>query len=172
MLKFLESAAEAIGWVTSAIARILVIAIALMLFVQVVLRYGFLYSLPWPEEASRYLMIWAVMLGGSLLVKDEQLVAVDFFDNIWSRRLILYRNVLFRLLLCALLGVMIWQGVDMALFSARRMTTALQISWFWPYLAVPVGAGLMLLQMIILILRDLLRGPAKKAEPSILRAEI
>ncbi len=151
---------------------LMLIFVAAILFIQVVLRYVFLFSLPWPEEAARYLMIWVVMLGGSLLVKDEQLVAVDFFDKIWPRKLLLYRNVVFRLLLAVMLGVLFWQGIGLATFSANRTTTALEISWFWPYLAIPVGAGLMLFHMIVLALRDLLRGAPKDEGPSILRAEI
>ncbi len=171
MLNFLERTAEILGWIASVVARLMVLFIAIILFVQVVLRYVFLYSLPWPEEASRYLMIWAVMLGGSILVKDEQLVTVDFLDNFWSPKLLVYRNILFRLLLAVLLAILLWYGVDLATFSMNRTTTALQISWFWPYLAIPVGAALMLFHMIVLALRDLLRGPPTDKKPSILRAE-
>lgn len=172
MLNILEKTADVLGVVASAIARLMLIFVAAILFVQVVLRYVFLYSLPWPEEAARYLMIWAVMLGGSLLVKDEQLVAVDFFDKLWSPRWLVYRNVLFRLLLAVLLAVLLWQGIDLATYSANRTTVAMQVSWFWPYLAIPVGAGLMLFHMLVLALRDLLRGPREDNGPTILRAEI
>jgi TRAP-type transport system small permease protein len=172
MLRFLERTAELLGWLASTMARCILIFIAAILFIQVVLRYVFTASLPWPEEAARYLMIWVVMLGGSLLIKDDQLVTVDFFDKLWPRRILAYRNALFRLLLAGLLGVLFWQGVDLATFSANRVTAALQISWFWPYLAVPVGAGLMLFHMLVLALRDLLRGPPDHQQPTILRAEI
>lgn len=172
MLKALEKTADILGWLASTIARLMLVFIAAILFIQVVLRYVFLYSLPWPEEASRYLMIWVVMLAGSLLVKDEQLVSVDFFDKVWPRKLLPYRNILFRFLLAVLLAVLLWQGVGLATFSANRTTTALQISWFWPYLAIPVGAGLMLFHMVVLALRDLARGPRRHEQPTILRSEI
>lgn len=172
MLRILERIADVIGWVTGVLARLMLIAVAAMLLVQVILRYGFGFSLPWPEEASRYLMIWVVMLSGSLLVKDEQLVSVDFFDHIWPRRWLAYRNALFRLLLAAMLGVLFWQGLDQAIFGLRRTTAALQISWFWVYLAVPVGAALMLFHMVVLALRDLLRGVPEAHPPSVLRSEL
>ncbi len=149
---------EGIGAVTSAVARLLLIAVVAMLVTQVVLRFGFNYSLPWPEEASRYLMIWIVMLAGSLLVKDDQLVRVDFFDHLWPSGWLVYRNAVFRLFLALLLGVLFWEGLDQALFAMRRTTTALQISWFWPYMAVPTGAALMLLQMLALTLREIAAG--------------
>lgn len=150
--------ADGIGVVTSTLARLMLIAVVAMLVTQVFLRFVYNYSLPWPEEASRYLMIWIVMLAGSLLVKDDQLVRVDFFDYLWPSGWLVYRNAVFRLFLAVLLGVLAWYGLDQAIFAMRRTTTALQISWFWPYLAIPVGATLMLLQMLALTLRELAAG--------------
>lgn len=171
MLNVLERVANALAFVSSAIARILLVVIAAVLFIQVVLRYGFGFSLPWPEEVSRYLMIWVVMLAGSLLVKDEQLVRVDFFDAFWPVRAIGYRNAFFRLLLVGLLAVLVWKGLDNALFGMRRQSVTIGISFFWIYLAVPVGAGLMMFQMLVLALRDVIRGPVDNG-PSILNSEI
>jgi TRAP-type C4-dicarboxylate transport system permease small subunit len=158
--------ADALGAVASAAARVLLFAVAFILVLQVVLRFGFSYSLPWPEEAARYMMIWIVMLAGSLLVKDNQLVSVEFFDHLWPENWLVWRNAAYRLVLAALLVVLAWQGLDQALFAIRRTTTALQISWFWPYLAIPVGAALMLIQLAALTLREIASGhPVPEALP-------
>ncbi len=156
---------DVLATITSTVARIMLIAVASMLVTQVMLRYCFSYSLPWPEEASRYLMIWVVMLSGSLLIKDNQLVRVDFFDGIWPKRWLLYRNATFRILLATLLIIMVKHGLDQAMFSINRTTTALQISWLWPYLAIPVGAALMLFQMFALTVREFLATP-RRTSPS------
>lgn len=153
-MKLVFKLSDIVGGVTSTIARLLMIIVASMLIVQVVLRYLFSYSLPWPEEAARYVMIWVVMLSGSLLVKDNQLVSVDFFDSLWSPKWLVYRNAVFRALLAILLFLMAKHGWDQAYISINRTTTALQISWFWPYAAIPVGAALMLFQMFVLTLRE------------------
>lgn len=150
--------ADAIAFLTSVIARLMLIGVAAMLVVQVVLRFGFSYSLPWPEEASRYMMIWVVMLAGSLLVKDNQLVRVDFLDYLWPESWLVYRNAIIRIVMAGLFVTLAYQGFEQAMFSSNRTTTALQVSWFWPYLAVPVGAVLILLQMFALTLRELARG--------------
>jgi C4-dicarboxylate transporter DctQ subunit len=142
----------------SFVARVMLVIVVIILVLQVGLRFGFSYSLPWPEEAARYLMIWIVMLSGSLLVRDDQLVRVDFLDHLWSARLLVWRNATFRILLAAMLCVLVWQGWDQAYFASRRMTTALQISWFWPYLAVPVGGALMLIQMLARAIEEIATG--------------
>lgn len=148
----------------SVVARLMLLGVAIMLVVQVFLRFCFSYSLPWPEEAARYLMIWIVMLAGSLLVRDDQLVRVDFLDHLWPESWLLWRNALFRLLLAAMLCVLVWQGWDQAEFAARRTTTALQISWFWPYLAIPVGGSLMLIQMLARLVEELATGKVKSID--------
>lgn len=150
-----------LAFAASLVARMMLIAVASMLVLQVVLRYGFSYSLPWPEEAARYLMIWIVMLSGSLLVRDDQLVRVDFLDNLWPRSLLVWRNAAFRLLLACMLAVLVWQGWDQAAFGMRRTTTALQISWFWPYLAIPVGGALMLIQMLARTVEEIAEGKVR-----------
>lgn len=153
-----------LAWAASLVARLMLVAVALMIVVQVVLRFGFSHSLPWPEEAARYLMIWIVMLSGSLLVRDDQLVRVDFLDHLWSSRLMVWRNLTFRLLLAVMLGVLVWQGWDQATFAMRRTTTALQISWFWVYLAIPVGGALMLIQMLARAVEEISTGQVKAAD--------
>jgi TRAP-type C4-dicarboxylate transport system permease small subunit len=155
MLAGLHRVAASLAIVSDVASRLGILFVATILFVQVVLRFVFNTGLPWPEEASRYVMIWVTMLAGSLVVRDEQLIAVDFLDRYWPPRLIGYRNALFRLLLTIMLGVLFWAGLDQAMFNAFRVTAALEISWFWPYLAVPAGAALMLLNMLLLAVRDL-----------------
>ncbi|WP_138467103.1 TRAP transporter small permease [Poseidonocella sp. HB161398] len=171
MLNTLERLADGLGLVTSAISRLTLVGVAFCLILQVVLRYVFNASLPWPEEAARYLMIWTVMLAGSLLVKDEQLVRVDFFDHFWPERALSIRNALFRLLLAGLLFVLVWKGWENALFGQRRTSVTLGISFFWIYLAVPVGGALMMFHMVVLAIRDLVRGTPRTG-PSILNAEV
>lgn len=171
MLNVLDRIADVVGFVTSCVARLMLVIVAAVLFLQVVLRYGFGFSLPWPEEAARYLMIWVVMLAGSLLVKDEQLVRVDLFDHYWPDRLISVRNAFFRIMLAVLLAVMVWKGYENADFGQRRTSATLGLSFYWIYLSVPVGAALMMFHMIVLALRDLLRG-SPRTSPSILNAEV
>nr|WP_319512867.1 TRAP transporter small permease [uncultured Cohaesibacter sp.] len=171
MFTFLETVSSLLAAIASACARVLLMTIAALLFIQVILRYGFSSSLPWPEEASRYLMIWVVMLAGSLLVKDEQLVRVDFFDALWPKNWLKYRNALFRLLLVVLLAILAWKGMENAMFGLRRQSVTIGISFFWIYLSVPVGAVLMMFQMFALAIKEVLKGPASSG-PSILKSEL
>lgn len=146
---------EAISQLASVVARLMLIVVAATMLLQVILRFGFSYSLPWPEEAARYLMIWIVMLSASHLVKDNELICVDFLDHLWAQRLLVWRNLLFRALMVCMFGLIAYHGWDQATFAARRLTASTQISWFWPYAAIPVGAVLVIVQLLALTLRDI-----------------
>ncbi len=126
------------------------------------MRYIFNAALPWPEESSRYAMIWVVLLVGNVLIRDKELITVDFLDRLWPQKIVAYRDFAYRLLLLGLMGVLFYEGVDQAVHAIRMTTTALQISWFWPYLSIPVGAALMFLQMLLLIFKDLIIARARK----------
>lgn len=156
-MKAVETVSWALARVAGAIAKALLLFVVCIMFLQVVLRFGFNAALPWPEEAARYGMIWVVMLFGGILVRDEQLISVDFFDHFWPRRLLVLRNLAYRLLLFAVLAVLMVEGWEQAITAWPRTTAAMQISWFWPYAAVSVGATLMLLQMMALVVRDVAR---------------
>ena len=161
-MKAVESLSAAAAQIAGTIGKLLLLFVVCVMFLQVVLRFGFNAALPWPEEASRYSMIWVVMLFGGVLVRDEQLISVDFFDHFWPRRALVLRNLSYRILLFAVLLVLLIEGWDQAVAAWPRSTAATQISWFWPYAAVPVGAGLMLLQMAFLVIRDTARALAAK----------
>jgi TRAP-type C4-dicarboxylate transport system permease small subunit len=172
MFAVIEKLASALANLALILSRLMLVFVAAILFIQVVLRFGFNYSLPWPEEAARYVMIWLVMLTGGVLIRDQQLICVDFFDKYWPPKVIHYRNALFRLCLVGLLGVLFYEGLEQALESSYRVTTTLEISWLWPYLAVPVGAALMLLHMACLAVRDLAGQARAWSQPQSVDAQL
>ena len=64
-------------------ATTLLAFVAFILLLQVILRYLFNAALAWPEEASRYAMIWVVLLMAGVLIRDKELVSVDIFDRLF-----------------------------------------------------------------------------------------
>jgi C4-dicarboxylate transporter DctQ subunit len=147
---------DVIAWVSSALARLLLVFIAFSLVTQVILRFGFGRSLPWPEEAARYLMIWMVMLSAGRLIRNNELVRVDFLDMLWPGKLLMMRDILFRVCMIALFVIVAYEGWEQAAFASRRLTAATQVSWFWPYLAIPVGAVLIIIELLAVSLREIL----------------
>lgn len=154
MGKILDWVGKWIAVVSMAVARVLLGFIAFILLLQVILRYVFNAALSWPEEAARYGIIWAVLLVGNILIRERELIKVDFFDQLWPVNFIKWRDSVYRVILLFLLWILFKEGIDQAIYGLKTTTTALEIKRFWPYLAVPVGAFFMIIQMVYIIQRD------------------
>jgi TRAP-type C4-dicarboxylate transport system permease small subunit len=141
--------------ITAAAASILMGTVAFVLILQVTSRTIFNYSFAWEEEFARYAIIWISLLMASVLVHDKEVIAVDFLDKFWPDKVKKYRNFVIKILFCFLFIFMAIEGFNQAYYGINQTTIALEISWFWPYLAIPVGSVLMLLQMAFTALADL-----------------
>ena len=100
-------------------------------------------------------MIWVSLLMASVLVHDKELIAVDFLDHLWPPTLKRYRDFIIRILFCILFLFMAIEGFLQAFHASNQTTIALGISWFWIYLAIPIGSILMLLQMLFTAIIDI-----------------
>jgi len=134
---------------------ILLVIIAASMFVQVILRFIFSQGLPWVEEFARYGTIWVTMLYAPFLIKNDELLKVDFLDEYLPPNFLKYRDIFYRFVIIFIFIVLIKEGWLQALNGLKSRTVTLEISWFWVYLSVPVGSFLMLFEIIILIFKDL-----------------
>jgi len=143
MIKF----AEKLNRLVLALALTALAVSILIIMVQIVLRYVFSYSLAWGEELARYLNITMVLLGSSIVILEDTHPRIDTLHLALPPR---YRRALsdfFTVLTSIFLIVLIWQGIGLCLFAWDDFTSALQIRWTFPYLSIPVGGALMLVQL-------------------------
>ena len=56
-------------------------ALVMILLSQVVLRYGFSRPLFWAEEVSVQLLVFITLIGLSILLKSQQMIAIDMIIN-------------------------------------------------------------------------------------------
>ena len=146
---FLRKLSDGLAVVSEIFNGIFIIATTLLIFIQVFLRYILNLNLAWGEELSRFLMIWAVMMVTSILIKNDELIKVDFLDGIWPKAFIKYRDLLYKFALLAIFFFYITEGWDQAVSSYNQSVPSMNLSWFWPYLAIPVGFALMLAQSML-----------------------
>ncbi|HWO97549.1 MAG TPA: TRAP transporter small permease [Bacillus sp. (in: firmicutes)] len=130
---------------------------SLIVFVQVVLRYVFNYSLSWSEEAARYLIVWFVFIGSSIAVREKAHATMDalvtYLPEKGKRIFSLLANVI-AVIFCV---VLIWSGSAIVsnVMAFGSVTPAIGMPMFIPYLALPVGAGLMLIRFLQLVVHDI-----------------
>jgi len=120
-------------------------------FYQVVMRYVFNDAPEWAEESVLYLIIWAVFIISSKLVRDEEHVGADFVLRrlpVKVQRIIEIMNCIMALFFCA---VVIWYGfiiVSQVFAMDERSTTRLRFPMWIAYLAIPAGTCLIFLSYV------------------------
>jgi len=141
------------------IAKYVLIISQAMLFLMVIIiltlvisRYVFLYSFPWAEEVSRYLMIWSsLLLVGNLFERREH-IKMTFFVDLLPKKLFLLQRIFFDLAFIIYFYFMLKEGYLVAISMNSNMSASLDITMFWPYFAIPFSS----LLVILFLLKDLI----------------
>ncbi len=128
------------------------------LFANVVLRYGFNYSLAWSEELVREVIIYTTFVGCSAAIKRRSMIKIDASVQIFQilkGPLTLFSNLatmVFALLLT-------YYGLKMALLmvTTGQKTIILQIPLVWLYAILPVSGIMMFIRTLQVMAEDLQR---------------
>ena len=121
-------------------------AMTIITFTGSVNRFTFNFSLPWTEEATRFLVMWMTMIGAALGVARNEHVGIDVIVNRLPEKvrfiIAQFMNVagmVFSVIFCYI-------GYLMVIKQYAQKSTALQISMGIVYACVVVGAILMLIE--------------------------
>ena len=124
-----------------------------VVFLNVVLRYGFSMSLSWIEETARYLMVAVTFLGAGLALREGRLVAIDFFQDLLPKGVRRILRYLIALAMLVFMAALVWYGARFVAFGWNKETMATQIPRGIPYLAIPVGAAVFILHQLLFLRR-------------------
>jgi len=123
---------------------------ATLVFVNVVTRYVFNFSIIWAEEVSQYLMIWIAYLGAGLALREGRHVAVEMLQDRLPTALGRRLRMAVGGLVLIFLGVVTVLGFQFAVFVWNQETPVLNISLGIPSLAIPIGALLFAAHLVLM----------------------
>ena len=118
---------------------------------EVVLRYVFKHSLIFTEELSRYLMVWIVFLGSALAVRDEAHIRINVVVKRLNPKLKKVAHLFAYGLVLLFLVIVAEEGFRILPGQLRQMCITIDVSMFYFYLAIPVGAVLMIVFLLPVI---------------------
>lgn len=139
-------------WTTETIAAVLLAFIVIVNFLGVFYRYGLRDPIGWTEEAMRYAVVWATFLAASAALYRGEHMVLNVFDNVALAWLRWTMHVVVLLCIAAFSLVVIWNGWPLAARNWAQVSPTMNLPMFWPYVAVTVGFGLMLLKTVALLL--------------------
>jgi len=137
---------------TEAVAAIMLIAVILMNLAQVFFRYVLVDPISWSEETMRYTTTWMVMLAAAPALLRREHMEVSLFDGVrsaWLRRVV---GVLVHLCVAGFCVLLIVKGFPAAIDNMRQVSPAVRIPMTIPYMAIPVGAVLVLINTLCMML--------------------
>ena len=129
-IKFLGKLSNLLKTISENVSSIFMMTVILLLFTQVFMRMFLKTNFPWAEEVARVCMIWVAMLGGSLLVKENDLISVDFLDPYMPKILLKYRPAVIAALLIWLCSMLVYEGYHQAIFGRNQMLSSIRIKMF------------------------------------------
>lgn len=124
---------------------IMFLVMVVAIFLQVIMRYVFNDANAWSEELARYTFVWLTLLGGAVAVRKGTHMKVDYFINLMPKKLVNVFNVFTNAVLILFFLVIIKYGFDLVAITFKQKSAGLGIPMAFPYLALPVGAILMLM---------------------------
>lgn len=146
------------GWAV----LLMLTAMTLIVGANITLRYLTSHSLPWADEAARYLMIWMTFSGAGLVLRIGGHVAIT---NLQDALPDLGQKLLRGALVLGLLiffGFMVHVGIQYAQRMQYQVTPALRLPFLYVYAAMPVGFSLLILHLL-LIARPLITAGTYKS---------
>ena len=137
-------------WTDRASRFLMAIMMAVMflaVFLGVGNRFVFKFSISWTEQLARFLLIWISMLGAAIAVRPALHIGVMFIVTRlgrWRRPVMTINSVL----IIGFLAVVGYFGLRLCLSQASQTSPVMNLSMFWPLLAVPTGCLLMIIHYL------------------------
>lgn len=119
------------------VASILLGIMTVLIIVQVLFRFVLKMPLGATEELARFSMIWLVMLGSTVILRDKGHIAVTLFVELFPsslQKVSRIVNYFFILAVCITLTV---YGVELALGAMSQMAAASKIPMGYIILSIP-----------------------------------
>lgn len=118
-------------------------------FIQVVARYIFGFSFRWPEEISRYLVIWITFVGSAVAFRRGAHVSVSALVNILPTNIRNHVRFISRLITIVFFVILGYYGLLHTINQTIHLQVgpATRIPMAVPYSAIPIGSALVIIYL-------------------------
>jgi len=125
------------------------------LFFNVVLRYGFNYTLAWSEELVREVIIYTTFVGCSAAVKSRSMIKIDASVQLLPKLKVplTYFSHLVTLVFAVIVLIYGWE-LAMMQVTTNQKTIILQIPLVYIFSILPLMGALMIIRTIQVLYQD------------------
>ncbi len=162
--KLLDYLDRGLSWFEDWTLYLAVMVGMISLFINVVLRYGFNYSLAWSEELIREIIIYTTFIGCSAAIKNRSMVTIDALVQLVPR--LRQPLTIFGHLVVLLFSVMILVlGVELSFqqYKTFQATIIMEIPLWILYCILPLMGAMMFIRTIQVMWSDFQESRAQRA---------
>ncbi len=123
------------------VAGIGLICMVVVVLIGILDRFVLNIGLPWPEELTRFLLIWLSFLSAALAITTRGHYVIDCFCNLifkQSRQRLFLQAVVTLVTGCLTIPVLL-KAADLAAKVSWQLEPALQLSMTWVYVSMPIS---------------------------------
>ena len=154
--KRLDSLSEKADKVTQWFCISVVLVMTVEVLIGVFFRYALDAPIKWGEELARLMMMWVGLLGIAIALKDGDHMGLEMFVKRLSGRPLALCNLASNCLVGAFLVILLIWGIKVAMAGRVSVLPALQISWTWSLIAVPITAVIQIIHVSAQIFKEVL----------------
>ncbi len=146
-------------YVLACLLAVVSVAVIAQVSVRFVLTAaGINISAPWTEELARYALIWMVFLGAGYGMRHTRMIAMEFLIQSLPRQIGTPLRYLVLAMVVGFSALLLKAGLDFVALGRSETSPVLGITKDWVYWAMPVGAGLLILNTFAHIADSILAG--------------
>lgn len=139
---------------------------SIIIVIQVFCRFVIDSPLTWSEEAARYLMIYTVFLGASLALRNHKMIAIEIVIESVKPKVRKVLRIVVMLVSLVFLFILLFKGIEMINIVSKQTSAGIGISMDIPYMAIPIGATLMIINAFAVIVEFLTTDDIDTSEVS------
>lgn len=138
------------------IAGFSIFAVIVLIFINVLCRYFFLYSLPWCDELTRYMFIATTFFTLNIMVAQNAALRADILDNFLSEKGKFILNMFSKVVTVIALAAFTYSGFQFTIVAgATSVSPSLRLPMYYVYMLMPLGYFLALIAVIIKSVEDI-----------------
>lgn len=123
-------------------AKVMMVAMVIIVFTQVLSRYIFGKSIRWAEEVPLILMVWFGFISMAIGVKRKLHISIELFYKMFPLKVQWFIKKLVDALVASFGLCMVVYGYKLAMFTMTSTLPATKLPTGWLYMAIPISGVL------------------------------
>ncbi len=167
MMKTLKKINNFIAGIESWLLIVIVLAMVILSFLQVILRNVFAQGIIWGDTFLRHLVLWVGFIGASLATREDKHINIDVLGRLLKGKAQHINQMVinfFSMFIAGYLGWASWRFVMMEKKFGSELLSGLPVWYF--QIIIPVGFALMALRFLFSLIENSGKLAGKEAADS------